>query len=88
MSRLGNKKVRWSYEGKRTTCTILDTTDNVLATGTTTRFHKDLPNKRKGRKVSFEQAMNQAKTESTISKTERGQIWSDFRNTIKQPKHV
>lgn len=88
MSRLGNKKVRWSYEGKTTTCTILDSTDNVLATGTTTRFHKDLQNKRKGRKVSFEQAMNQAANTNSISKADRGQIWNDFRNNIKQPKHV
>lgn len=86
MSRLGNAKVRWNYEGKTTTCTIIDRNDNVLATGTTTRFHKDLPNKRKGRKISFEQAMNQAAQESTIPKMERGQIWNDFRTNVKQPK--
>ncbi len=88
MSRLGNKVVRWFYNGTKTVCTISNTgerDEQPVVTGEVKKYVKDVPNKRLARKLAFENAMKTAAENNSIPKEERGQVWNDFRNNINQP---
>lgn len=99
MSRLGNKVVRWIYDGKKTTCLIQEPQEavskgetrpepTVITRGEVVKYEKDISDKRLGRKLSFQRAMNRAVVRNLIPKTERTVIWNDFRTQIKQPVNV
>lgn len=91
MSRLGNKIVKWIYDGKKTICLIQEPQKrredepNTIVMGEVKKYAKDISDKRVGRKLSFQRAMTLAVETGVISKAERTNIWNDFREQIKQP---
>lgn len=78
--------VRWFYNDNETHCVIKDNKGNDLATGVTTRYAKDKPDKIIGRDYAFKRAMKQSIEIESLSKSERKEIWETYRTTIKQPE--
>jgi len=84
--RTSSNNVKWFYNNDETHCVIQDNKGNDLATGVTTKYAKDKPNKILGRDTSFRRAMNQAADQEIVSKKDRKEIWETYRTTIKQPE--
>jgi len=87
MSKLGNKVVKWVYQGNKTICIIQEPGQDQqpIVVGEVKKYAKDIADKRLGRKLSFSRAMTQAVQNQLISKADRGLIWNDFISKIKQP---
>lgn len=85
MAKLGNFLVRFRYNGKATTCQVLNSDRSVIAESTINRFHTDKPNKKLARKLTFTKVMKKTVVNNLLPKEERALIWNDFRNNITQP---
>lgn len=85
--KVNSKTVKWFYHknGTETQCEVRTNGETVLATGMATKYAKDKIDKRMGRYVSFKKAMTQAKQNETLTKSEREELWTKFRNEVKQP---
>ena len=68
------RKVEFSYEreARKTHCTILDESDNVVSHGVAKCSVKDQFNKNTGRKVALTHALE------LFGKWERGQVWNAY----------
>lgn len=79
-------KVRFSYDGNKTTVRLIRRSDN---TEIINRFVKvrqgDTFDKRTGRTAAFKKAMTHVAATGIIPKQERTQLWNNFRTIVKQP---
>ena len=81
-----NTKVRFSYEGNKTTVRLVRRSDNTEIINRFVRVREgDTFNKRMGRTAAFKKAMTHAAATGIIPKQERAQLWNNFRTIVKQP---
>lgn len=93
---LGNHRVHWSYQdnsGKKTVkkttiCTIKNSNDEIVAVGEASLFHKDIPDRKVARAITFRRAMANIVNENKLDKETRANIWNDFRTKINQPETI
>ena len=82
-----NTKVRFSYDGNKTTATVINRATGEEITNRFVRVRQsDSFDKKTGRAAAFKKAMTHVAASNLVSKEEREQLWNNFRTTVKQPK--
>jgi hypothetical protein len=80
-------KVRFSYDGNKTTVTLISRTTNEEITNRFVRVREgDFFDKKTGRSAAFKKAMTHVAATNLLSKGERTNLWTNFRTIVKQPK--
>lgn len=80
-------KVRFSYNGNKTTVTLINRATNEEITNRFVRVREgDSFDKRQGRTAAFKKAMTHVAATNLLSKGERTLLWINFRTVVKQPK--
>lgn len=90
MTKIGTNLVNFQYKGKRTHCIVKNAGKEIIADVHVKVCADDLAlqSKERGRFWAFKKAMNTLKDNVILSREERSQMWSDFRNNIRQPELV
>ena len=80
-------KVRFSYEGNKTTVTLINRNTGEEITNRFVRVREgDSFDKKTGRAAAFKKAMTHIAASNLVSKGERANLWNNFRTIVKQPK--
>jgi hypothetical protein len=80
-------KVRFSYDGNKTTVTLINRTTGEEITNRFVRVREgDSFDKKTGRTAAFKKAMTHVAATNLLSKGERTNLWTNFRTIVKQPK--
>jgi hypothetical protein len=80
-------KVRFSYDGNKTTVRLINRTTDEEITNRFVRVREgDSFDKKVGRSAAFKKAMTHVAATNLLSKTERANLWTNFRTIVKQPK--
>ena len=80
-------KVRFSYNGNKTTVTLINRSTGEEITNRFVRVREgDSFDKKVGRSAAFKKAMTHVAATNLLSKTERANLWTNFRTIVKQPK--